>query len=263
MIKFSEEVVTPEMAAEWLKKNKGNRPVIKAAVSAYARDMQAGKWRPVHQPIAFDARNNLVDGQHRLHAIVKSGECIRMCVARYATIEEAAGLPVDIQKRRSANIIIGCEKGQQEVARAIGCLVLGAKTSPTVAETAAYLDMYRLQIDAVNSAAGTRAVRFRACSAVKAAVAMRAAYHPENAEEILEQYELFVNLESTGKLWPSVKALLKCFESSGRGKQRVELASRAWAAFNPAKKSSEINRLSDRGAIRSEMTIAHEDYSIK
>ena len=37
-----------------------------------ARDMKAGHWRLTHQGIAFDPAGVLIDGQHRLWAIVES-----------------------------------------------------------------------------------------------------------------------------------------------------------------------------------------------
>jgi hypothetical protein len=49
-------------------------------VDAYARDMLNGVWVPTHQGLAFNDRDELIDGQHRLQAIVKSGCTVRMMV---------------------------------------------------------------------------------------------------------------------------------------------------------------------------------------
>ena len=76
--------VTAEMAARWLRVNFRNRPVSDDIVKAYARDMAAGVWHPTHQGIAFNDRDELIDGQHRLLAIVlaKGGKTgsVRMMV---------------------------------------------------------------------------------------------------------------------------------------------------------------------------------------
>lgn len=72
--------VTPAMAEDWLRNNFRNRPVSQDVVAAYARDMVNGVWIPTHQGIAFNARDELIDGQHRLLAIVKAGKTIRMMV---------------------------------------------------------------------------------------------------------------------------------------------------------------------------------------
>lgn len=72
--------VTPDMAQAWLQRNFNNRPVSQDTVRAYAREMKRGRWMPVHQGIAFDVEDNLVDGQHRLLAIVLSGCTVRLMV---------------------------------------------------------------------------------------------------------------------------------------------------------------------------------------
>lgn len=72
--------VTPDMAARWLKTNFVNRPISDDTVMAYARDMATGRWQATHQGIAFNDRDELIDGQHRLFAVVKCGKTIRMMV---------------------------------------------------------------------------------------------------------------------------------------------------------------------------------------
>lgn len=47
----------------------------------YAADMKAGHWLFTPQPIIFDDNQNLVDGQHRLEAVRKSGCTIRFLVS--------------------------------------------------------------------------------------------------------------------------------------------------------------------------------------
>lgn len=72
--------VTPEMARRWLLVNFRNRPMSQEVVAAYARDMAAGRWQPTHQGIAFNDRDQLIDGQHRLSAVQRHGKPVRMMV---------------------------------------------------------------------------------------------------------------------------------------------------------------------------------------
>lgn len=72
--------ITPELAAGWLKNNFVNRPLREDVVQSYARDMANGTWVPTHQGVAFSDTNALIDGQHRLSAIVRTGLTIRMMV---------------------------------------------------------------------------------------------------------------------------------------------------------------------------------------
>lgn len=75
--------ITPELAEVWLGKNaEFQRKLRQSIVNRYARDMERGEWVPTHQGVAFDCKGRLIDGQHRLAAIVKSGVSIEMPVAR-------------------------------------------------------------------------------------------------------------------------------------------------------------------------------------
>lgn len=67
-------VVTPEMAKQWLQKNSFNRPLKPKLVDNYVRQIESGNWHRTHQGIAFDEEGTVLDGQHRLHAIVKTGQ---------------------------------------------------------------------------------------------------------------------------------------------------------------------------------------------
>lgn len=72
--------VTPDMAGQWLAKNTGNRKLRAGGVAVYAAEIRAGRWHVVHTGIAFDTTGKLVDGQHRLFAIMETGISIPMCV---------------------------------------------------------------------------------------------------------------------------------------------------------------------------------------
>lgn len=69
-VKFEFMQVTPELAGKWLKRNVKNRRVKPKTIGGYAMDIRNGAWLTTHQGIAFDASGNLLDGQHRLLAIV-------------------------------------------------------------------------------------------------------------------------------------------------------------------------------------------------
>lgn len=73
--------VTPELAATWLKRNVKNRRIKPNTVRGYVTDMLNGAWMTTHQGIAFDSAGNLLDGQHRLMAIVKSKVSVILLVS--------------------------------------------------------------------------------------------------------------------------------------------------------------------------------------
>jgi len=72
--------ITPDLAGKWLEGNTHNRPLTQAVAERFARDIQANRWRLTHQGIAFDKSGVLIDGQHRLWAVVLSGITVPMRV---------------------------------------------------------------------------------------------------------------------------------------------------------------------------------------
>lgn len=72
--------VTPELAAEWLQANTGNRNAKKFTIDQYARDMAAGRWAMTGEAIKFAVGGRLLDGQNRCHAIIKAGVTVPMLV---------------------------------------------------------------------------------------------------------------------------------------------------------------------------------------
>jgi hypothetical protein len=79
--------VTPELAKTWLKGMIQNqRPPSDSSVLKYSRAMTQGKWK-IASPLSFDVEGQLIDGQHRLLAVVKANRSIDFIVQR--------GLPTD------------------------------------------------------------------------------------------------------------------------------------------------------------------------
>jgi hypothetical protein len=74
-------LVTPETAALWLERNVHNRRLRQPKVDEMSRDMAAHRWGFAADPIRFDWNGNLIDGQHRLHAVIKSGTSQPMVLA--------------------------------------------------------------------------------------------------------------------------------------------------------------------------------------
>jgi hypothetical protein len=87
----SAEVVqmTPGMALALLERNTQNRPVSRARVEVYARDMVSGAWQMNNQGVALGVDGRLFDGQHRLHAVVRARRTVSMLVV--------SGLPESVR----------------------------------------------------------------------------------------------------------------------------------------------------------------------
>ena len=88
-------LVTPAMAKEWLKKNtKQNRSIRRYVRQKYLSSMAAGQWQECNgETIKFDRDGNLIDGQHRLEALIEFGKPLwflvayNCCSKAFATID--------------------------------------------------------------------------------------------------------------------------------------------------------------------------------
>ena len=77
------ERITPSIASEYLRKNTPfNRSIRSKRVETYADEMRRGGWKLNGESICFNKKGELVDGQHRLLAIIKAGVPIETTVIR-------------------------------------------------------------------------------------------------------------------------------------------------------------------------------------
>jgi hypothetical protein len=86
--------VTPAMAATWLTQNHHNRNMNVRLVGDYARDMLADNWPLNGESVKFADDGTLLDGQHRLSAVVLADITVQMIVV--------TGLPVETQETMDA-----------------------------------------------------------------------------------------------------------------------------------------------------------------
>jgi len=84
--------VTPDVAKRWLKGNTVNRNVRVAKVNQYASDMLAGRWTHSESMICFTSDGKMVNGQHRLLAVIQSNCAITFAVQRNVPIEAMANM---------------------------------------------------------------------------------------------------------------------------------------------------------------------------
>jgi len=98
--------MTPKKARQILdSRNNNNRHIRDSHVAALASEMKSGNWRLNGETIIFDSDGELMDGQHRLAAVVKSGKTVEMLVVR--GVEKEAMRTIDRGKSRSLADVIG------------------------------------------------------------------------------------------------------------------------------------------------------------
>lgn len=96
--------VTPAQAKKWLGQNGHNRYLRERDVRSYARDMMNGRWRLTMEAIKFDPEGTLLDGQHRLEAILQANTPIPMLVAW--DVDPAAQESMDSGIKRSTGDVL-------------------------------------------------------------------------------------------------------------------------------------------------------------
>ena len=121
---YSEELVTPELAAEYLAKNPHNRKIKQGRILGYADQMKQGKWRANGDSLKFGKSGNLLDGQNRLHAVILAGVPVLFLVAR--GIEDIDQKTMDIGCQRSLLdlLVVEGEKARSTLAATIRALYL-------------------------------------------------------------------------------------------------------------------------------------------
>lgn len=108
--------ITPDLAKKWLAQNTHNRNLRERVVNGYAADMRDGNWVEDGQSIRF-AKGDIVlldnppihggallDGQHRLSAIVKADTTVRMLVV--SNLPDSTQETMDTGAKRSLGDVL-------------------------------------------------------------------------------------------------------------------------------------------------------------
>lgn len=106
-MKCKQEKITPNKAAILLKKNPKNRDIDGAHVTYLAKQMTDGEWQDNGETIVISVTDNLLNGQHRLMAVIESGVTLMFWVMRGAADEVIHS--IDTGKTRSLKDVFKLE----------------------------------------------------------------------------------------------------------------------------------------------------------
>lgn len=98
-VEFEIVDVSPAYARELLEHNQRNRNVREQVWRKYARDMVAGKWA-VAESIKIDWNGRVIDGQHRLLAVIEADVTVKMMIVR--NLDPEAQAAIDSGSKRSS-----------------------------------------------------------------------------------------------------------------------------------------------------------------
>lgn len=118
-------VVTPQMATQLLEHNQLNRPLRDNHVQRIARQIIEGKWKFNGDTIKIADTGDVLDGQHRLWAVIESKRTIETVLVR--GVERDAFATIDtIRAPRSGGDTLalnGAERYRNIMASALGWLI--------------------------------------------------------------------------------------------------------------------------------------------
>lgn len=99
------QTISPDMARQYLEANVCNRPLAEHRVVTFQRDIENGAWRLTGEAIKFDISGNLLDGQHRLWAVVKADKPITTYVV--TGLEPETQEVMDTGQKRTMGQVLG------------------------------------------------------------------------------------------------------------------------------------------------------------
>jgi hypothetical protein len=179
--------VTPEIAVEWLERNKNNRDVRDRVVERYAREMRTGGWGLSDQAISFSVEDEkgervLLNGQHRLFAIVEANVPIQSFVVWDLPHESQQIMDIGCFRTADERFTLRGDMGRVSKRELAVARVMAGKGSGafTIAEEREFLVKHRaaVQFAEANIKPGIRGIS----SVAVLAVVARAYYHAEREE---------------------------------------------------------------------------------
>ncbi len=198
------EKVTPKRAAQLLAVNTRNRGLNANQVTTLAREMASGAWVVNGETVKIGVDGSLIDGQHRLAAVVQSGVTSAMLLVEDLPLDHSVQYTTDVGMKRSLNHTLALLGETQTASLASVLRVLwrykqGWMTSnrqPTFSEALHLLEEHPGVRDAVTEASHSK-------SAFRASVAAWAIYTTktiaEYSDEItVEDFEVFWYRVQTG-----------------------------------------------------------------
>jgi hypothetical protein len=118
-IKIYEEEIGPDRAGELLEKNVFNRRITPQYLNILIGAMERGEWKFNGDSIRIDKQGRVLDGQHRLQAVLRTGITIRVIMIE--GLDPEVMDTIDVGKRRNfADILsISGHKNVHETASAL------------------------------------------------------------------------------------------------------------------------------------------------
>jgi hypothetical protein len=117
--------LTPALATKLLEANSANRPLSDAHVNRIAAQIRAGKWRFNGDTIKIGADGSVLDGQHRLWAVIEADKAVDTFLVTGIDRDSFATIDTVRRMRSGADVLAlsGSERHRRCAATALAWLV--------------------------------------------------------------------------------------------------------------------------------------------
>lgn len=116
--------LSPALAKEWLATNFNNRRLKPGGVRYLVGVINRGEWALGNDAICFDIDGRMINGQHRCHAIIETGQTLPVLVLRNASRKAQLGMDTGVKRQAGEQMHIMGIPGASTLKAALGRAVL-------------------------------------------------------------------------------------------------------------------------------------------
>ena len=247
--------VTPEVAEALLSKNVDNRRVQRSRVERYKVDLSDGRWDFHGQGITLGWQGILVDGQHRLLAILESQAPAKMLIVRNDKFKKAHDARVDTQGKRADAFLLGEDRRHIGIAKALLkiCNPWPGKAS-SVDVVGDFYNLIRQDIHKFFEKVVTTPRSGFSNNGVQAGCILRIILHPDQTDYVTTQYKALVTRDYS-KYTPLTCYLEKTLEKIGSsgGQGQLKRALYAYMGTDETMAEKKSRRWRRAGALSREL----------
>lgn len=249
------ERITPEIAEDWLGRNSHNRTLRNRHVTTLAGAMSRGEWVVNGDAIRFAADGTLLDGQHRLWAIIEAETAIDSLVIRGLPNEAQETMDAGARRNLADALKLRGETNALNLASIVTYhwrmdqgQVRTVSTRPTVQQAIAHLDRHPALRDFVGLARSMNS-RLRLSAAMVGAVAYQLdSIDGDSAAEFWRRLDSGAGLDEGSPIlhlrrYLETQALATTGRGGGRSTSVVTVHALIIKAWNHWRGGEEIGRL--------------------
>ncbi len=135
--------VTPVLAEQWMQKNQHNRSFSRHVASKYVDDIRSGSFQGLNgESIKLSVDGRLLDGQHRLRAIIQTQTTVRTLVVSGVQLEAQSTMDKGRKRSTASTLALAGEKNSGPLSALIRLSLImegGGRIDPTDHELTSHL----------------------------------------------------------------------------------------------------------------------------